>query len=125
MQINWLLSEDTHLRADDKGHQRNGNHDVDPHEPAQEGEVGGHAGAEVGLDLLDAQLPGYEDGEEAGRLPLPVSPALGADGKSMSSRSSELCTRLSGELQAARLQVRSLIGFPARQPESAQVRITR
>jgi len=92
--------KDTHLGSDDKGDQRNGNHDVDPHKPAQECKVGGHAGSKVGFDFLDAQLPGDEDGEEAGGLPFPVSPSLGREKKGfMSPRN-------------CRLQVRILIGFP-------------
>jgi len=35
----------------------------------------------VGFDFLDAQLPGDEDGEEAGGLPFPVSPSLGREKK--------------------------------------------
>jgi len=78
---------DARRELDDKGDQRNGNHDVDPHKPAQECKVGGHAGSKVGFDFLDAQLPGDEDGEEAGGLPFPVSPSLGREKKK------DLCLR--------------------------------
>lgn len=70
----------THLRANDEGHQRYGNHNVDPHEPTQECKIGCNAGAEVRFDFLDAQLPRYEHGEEAGRFAFPVAPALQEEG---------------------------------------------
>lgn len=97
-------SEDTHLGANDEGDQRNGNHDIDPHKPSQECKVGGYAGAEVWFDFLDAQLPGNEDGKEAGRLTFPVSPSL----QKMSDARKDLFLERNGSRQ-----VRILIGLPA------------
>lgn len=76
----------THLRANDKGHQRNGNHNVDPHEPAQECKVGSDAGAKVRFDFLDAQLPWYEHGEETDCFAFPVPPALQKEQKERGKR---------------------------------------
>jgi len=45
----------------------------------------------VGFDFLDAQLPGDEDGEEAGGLPFPVSPSLGREKKDLCLRGIAAC----------------------------------
>lgn len=74
--VNILFLLHAHLRSNNKGNKRYGNHNVDPHEPAQECKIGCDAGAEMRFDFLDAQLPGYEHCKKAGGFAFPMPPAL-------------------------------------------------
>ena len=51
-----------YLWYDDEYGDDQGDGDVHPEEPSQEDEVGGHHGAEMGLDVLDPLLPGGDLG---------------------------------------------------------------
>lgn len=71
-----MVTTFTYLRNDNKHHQDETDDQIDPEEPPQEGEIRGHHRPEVGLYLLDTQLPGDQHVGCICGLPLQLLPFL-------------------------------------------------
>lgn len=74
--ISDITATVTNLRYNNKNEQYEPDDEVDPEQPAQEGEVGGDDGTEVGLNLFDAQLPGNQQVGGVSCLALHLLPVL-------------------------------------------------